>query len=92
MADQAVYERLQNVLDHGEAAGHVSVESGVPDRQLALVSRREDEPARLVGQGHHQVAANARLNVLGRELRARAAGLELARRLRARVGLAATVL
>ena len=62
--DQLVHLALVDVLQHGEAAGHVAVERGVADRHLGLVAGRDHEPAELVRQRHHDVAADARLEVL----------------------------
>src|SRR5438552_933620 len=61
---ELVDERLRYVLDRGEAAGHVAVQRGVADGELALVAGREHERAELVGHRHEQVAADARLEVL----------------------------
>ena len=67
MADELVDELLRDVLDHRQAAGHVAVEGRVADRGLALVAGREDERAAAVRDRHQQVAADPRLDVLGRE-------------------------
>ena len=64
IAAQRVHERLRHVLDHRETAGHVAVERRVARRHLALVAAAEHHPAELVGDGHHRVAADARLQVL----------------------------
>ena len=63
-AGELVDQRLGDVLDHGEAAGHVAVERRVADRVLALVAGGQDDVAVLVRQRHEQVAADARLDVL----------------------------
>ena len=56
--------RLVDVLEEREAAGHVAVERRVADGELALVPRREREPAELVRERHHEKAADAGLDVL----------------------------
>ncbi len=68
-AGQSVDERLGNVLEHGEAPGHIAVERGVAEAELALVSRGQHQPAELVGEGHKDVAPNPRLDVLLRSPR-----------------------
>src|SRR5205085_8572685 len=64
VAGDLVHQRLRHVLDDREAAGHVAVERGVSDRDLALVAGGEYEPAELVAQRHQQGAADAGLDVL----------------------------
>ena len=66
---EAVHPALQHVLQHREAARHVAVEGGVAHAHLALVPGRQHEPSELVGEGHQQVAADARLQVLFRHVR-----------------------
>ena len=55
---------LEQVLDHGEAAGHVAVQRAVAGGHLALVAGGQHDAAELVGQRHQQHAADARLDVL----------------------------
>ena len=69
VADQPVDEGLRNVLDHREAARHVAVEGRVADPHLALVAGRQDQPSVPVGEGHHQIASDSRLEVLRRQVR-----------------------
>jgi len=64
IACETVDERLADVLQNGEAAGHVTVERRITDGHLGFVSRRQHDRAELVRQRHQQRAANARLNVL----------------------------
>ena len=71
VARQLVDDRLRAVLDDGEAAGEVAVERRVADRHLRLVAGRQHEPAELVRQRHHEVAADARLEVLLGDVRRR---------------------
>ncbi len=72
--DELVHERLRDVLDRGEPAGHVAVQRRVADGVLALVPGREHQPAEPVGHGHQQVAADPRLEVLLGESRVRRPG------------------
>ena len=60
----AIDQRLHDVLDDREPAGHVAVERGVARGHLALVARGDDDGARLVRKRHEQRAADARLQVL----------------------------
>src|SRR5690606_39352861 len=63
------HERLGYVLEDGKAACHVAVQRRVPGRELALVARREKQPAELVGERHEQHTADAGLQVLLRYVR-----------------------
>ena len=58
---------LVDVAEHRETSHGVTIESAVAHRELALVSRREHQPALGVRDGHQQRAADARLDVLLRE-------------------------
>src|SRR5713101_7238198 len=64
VARKLEHVRLVDVLQEGEATGHVAVEGCVPDRELRLVTGRDEHPAELVRQRHQQDAAGARLDVL----------------------------
>ena len=59
-----VDERLRDVFDGCEPAGHVAVERGIADGVLALVAGGEHDRSELVGECHEQVAADACLQVL----------------------------
>ena len=67
----AVDHRLRHVGDHRQPAGHVAVERAVPDRQFRLVAGGQQQRAALVRERHQQVAADARLNVLLRDVASR---------------------
>ena len=69
MARQAEDVRLVDVLQQGEASGHVTVERRVTDRKLGLVSRRDEHPPELVGERHQEHSSYARLDVLLGEVR-----------------------
>ena len=61
---QLVYQRLGDVLDHGEAADHVAVDRGESGGHLALVPGSEHQPAELVGERHEGDAPGPGLDVL----------------------------
>ena len=69
---ELVDEGLGHILDDAEAAGHVAVEGGVAHGEFALVAGGQDEPAELVGDSHEQVASDAGLHVLLRDVGLRA--------------------
>ena len=55
------------IADHGQAAVHVAVEGAIAHGQLRFVAGGEQQLAALVGQGHQQGAADARLQIFGRQ-------------------------
>ena len=61
---QRVDVGLVLILQHRIAAAHVAVERGVAHRHLGLVAGRQQHRTELVGDGHQQEAAHARLDVL----------------------------
>ena len=65
MPAEVVDQGLRHVLDRCQPAGHVPVEGRVSDRGFALVGRGQDQPAPAVRKGHHQVAPDPGLQVLG---------------------------
>ena len=62
-AGQRVHRGLGQIADGGEPSRHVAVERAEPGGQLALVSRRQQQGARLVRERHQQHPADARLEV-----------------------------
>jgi hypothetical protein len=52
---------LEDVADHGESAAHVAVKGAVADGDFALVPGGQQQGAELVGERHHQDAADAGL-------------------------------
>ena len=55
-----------NVLDGRKAPAHVAIQRAVAHGVFALVARGQQQMAVLVGQGHEQHAAHARLQVFFR--------------------------
>ena len=60
---QFVDHRFRHVGNYGEAAGHVAVERAVADGHLGFVAGAEHQRAEFIGQGHEQIAADARLDI-----------------------------
>src|SRR5262249_36876621 len=66
-ARKFIDQRLVDILNPRKAASHISVERGVPYRQLRLVPRGQHERAEAIRERHQQVAADARLQILLRQ-------------------------
>src|SRR5215212_6724085 len=64
VAADAVDEGLGDILYNGEPAGHVPVQGGVTDAQLALVACTQGDPTELVGERHDDVPPDPGLDVL----------------------------
>ena len=67
VARQPVDVDLGQVADHRDAAAHIAVERRVAERDLGLVAARNQQRAGVVRLGHHQQAADARVQVLARQ-------------------------
>ena len=65
---QLVDVGLQHVADQRQAPAHVAVQCAVSSGKLRLVSRRQREVPKSVTDGHDEIPADARLNVLARQL------------------------
>ena len=63
-AAQPVNQGFRNILDHRKPACHVPVEGGVAHRHFAFITGGQHQPAELVGESHHHIAPDARLEVL----------------------------
>src|SRR5580704_1094371 len=67
MAGEGVDLSLDDVADDSKSSDHVSIERAVAGGHLALVAGGEDERVELVGERHHEIAANTRLDVFLRD-------------------------
>src|ERR1700751_2886169 len=63
-ARDGIHPRLDQITDNGQCSDHVSVQRAIPHRHFGFVSSCENKRAEFVGEGHQQVPANTRLNVL----------------------------
>ena len=68
VASQPVDVQLRQIANERDAAAHVAVERGVAERDLGFVAARNQQRAGVVRLGHHQQAADARVQVFAREV------------------------
>ena len=62
---EAEHAGFVEVANHGQPAVHVAIEGAVTNRELTFVAGGEQQLPLLVGHGHQQGAADARLQVFG---------------------------
>src|SRR5579862_124176 len=65
---EPVNHRLWDIAQDREPAGHVAVKRAIPHRQLALVSRRQEQASEFIGKRHERHAAQSRLHVFLRRI------------------------
>src|SRR5687767_9525361 len=68
VAREPVDHHLGQVFQYRKTSRHVAVKRRVTGSHLALVAGREHDRAGLVGEGHQQRAADARLQILFRDV------------------------
>ena len=62
-----MHQRLWHILDRREPTHRIAIERRIARRDLALIPRRQDQPAMLIRQTHQEHATDASLQVLCRQ-------------------------